>query len=112
ALSLASRQAAQLALAFVIPFAALTYRGAQVSLRQESERAYPVSQSELDTYYWIQTHLPSSAVLAADPQHQVNPAGETIASTNFLSGMTERPAYLQRLLNLYPTETAQRLQVL
>jgi len=75
----------------------ISYRGADAALHDQTGRAYPVRAAELATYTWLKQTASPRAIVAAHPDYRVNAAGETIAQTNFLSGMTERPAYLQRV---------------
>ena len=51
-------------------------------------------------------------MIAADPRHRVTAADETIASTNFLSGWTQRPAYLQRLVPINEQEEDARMKLM
>ena len=87
-----------LAIGLLLGFAVISYRAANAALYRRAERAYPITQQELTIYKWLQTNTAAQAVIAAHPQHRVNAFGETIRGTNFLSGMTERPAYVQRVL--------------
>jgi hypothetical protein len=88
----------QLSLGLVTLLAVMTWRGAEAALVSQSQRAYPILASELQTYAWMRQNTAGTAVVAADPDHLVNSFGETVATTNFLSGMTERAAYLQRVV--------------
>ena len=81
-------------------------------MHDQTDRAYPLSAEEVAAYNWIAHNTPGLAVVAADPQHQVNQAGETIATTNFLSGETERPAYVQRVVPFNTQETQARMQLM
>jgi hypothetical protein len=63
-------------------------------------------------YYWIATNTPQTAVVAAHPRHRVNGDGETVESTNFLSGLTRRPAYLQRVEAYGLSDAAGRREIL
>jgi hypothetical protein len=101
-----------LALGVLVVGALVGYRGAEATLRRESYRAYPLTTEELDSYSWIRYNVPETAVIAADPNHPVNNAGETIGSTNFLSGMTERPIYLERTQTHSGTATAPRVALM
>src|SRR3989442_13922847 len=62
-------------------------------------------------YYWIMTNTPETAVVAAHPDHFVN-TWETVATTNFLSGQTRRPAYLQRVSAYGHAEVTRRRDIL
>jgi hypothetical protein len=96
-----------LALATVV-----AYRGADSTLRGQVHRAYPITQDEMGGYYWIATNTPQTAVVAAHPRHRVNGDGETVESTNFLSGLTRRPAYLQRVEAYGLSDAAGRREIL
>ncbi len=76
--------------------ALVSCRAAEATLHKLEWRAYPISAQEKHVYDWLRQNSPPRAVIASDPGHIVNSYGETIAETNFLSGQTERPAYLQR----------------
>lgn len=84
----------------------ITYRAANVTLHDQSQRAYLLTPAELDAYYWLRVTTPRQAVVAASPAHAVNVSGETILKNNFLSGMTERSAYVERIEG-YHTDIAQ-----
>ncbi len=88
-----------LALGLVLLCTFMTYRAANAALHRLPQRAYPITQQEFTVYSWVRVNAARDAVIAAHPEHRVNPAGETIRGTNFLSGVTERPAYMQRLLD-------------
>ena len=62
-------------------------------------------------YNWLTTNTPETAVVAAHPDHLVN-TWETIATTNFLSGQTRRPAYLQRVSAYGHQEVTRRRDIL
>lgn len=74
----------------------LAYRSADVTMLQSAPRAYPITIQEEQIYDWIRHMTAPNKILAADPNHKVNANGETIVTTNFLSGETERAVFLQR----------------
>lgn len=80
---------------------AISLWGAESVLHSESLRAYVIQGTDIEAYRWISENTAGTAVIAADPDHKVNGQGETLGRSNFLSGMTERPAYLQRLANRF-----------
>ena len=90
----------------------VTYRGADSVLRSQLQRAYPITSTEMNGYQWIMANTPATAVVAAHPDHAVNPNGETVASTSFLGGQTRRPAYLQRVAEYFGAEATRRRQIL
>ncbi len=90
----------------------VTYRGADAVLRSQLQRAYPISFDEMNGYRWITMNTPATAVVAAHPEHWVNPNGETVATTSFLAGQTRRPAYLQRVAEYFGVEAARRRAIL
>lgn len=95
--------------------AGISQWGAESTLKSEPLRAYQISADELDAYGWIAANTPQTASIAADTRHRVNAQGETIGDTNFLSGMTERPGYLQRIFingTLFAAESKHRQDVL
>src|SRR5439155_9105233 len=96
-----------LALATVV-----TYRGADAVLRSQSQRAYPITATEMNGYRWIMANTPATAVVAAHPEHPVNAGGETVATTSFLAGQTRRPAYLQRVAEYFGEEATRRRGIL
>jgi hypothetical protein len=66
----------------------------------------------MNGYRWIMANTPPTAVVAAHPEHGVNANGETVATTSFLAGQTERPAYLQRVAEYFGAEAARRREIL
>jgi hypothetical protein len=101
-----------LGLSVLAALAVITYQGADAYLRSQPARAYRLTQNDLDAYYWITTQTPNTAVVAAFPGHIVNQSGETIDSTNFLSGLTQRPAYLQRAAQIFNVAEVERRRAL
>ena len=89
----------------------LAYRGAASELHRQLDRAYPITGKEMGVYSWIMTNTPDTAVVAAHPDHSVN-SWETVATTNFLSGQTRRPAYLQRVSAYGHAEVTRRRDIL
>ena len=83
--------------AALIVFTAVSYRGANAALHDRLDRAYAITAPELAAYRWIQSHTDTDAIIAADPLHTVNELGERIRGTNFLSGMTARRVYVERV---------------
>ncbi len=84
------------ALASLLLFSVVAYRGASATLHQQASRAYPSSAHELSVYNWIRANTSVDTVVAANPAHVVNPRGETIRDTHFLGAMTHRPVYLEK----------------
>jgi hypothetical protein len=102
----------QVALGALLLAGVVTRQAADVQMHDYSSKGYPVTDLERNSYYWITQNTPPLAVIAADPAHKVNPWGDTIETTNFLSGMTERPAYLQRYNYFFVDTVMQHRQVL
>jgi len=100
------------ALAVAIVLSLIAHRGAEALMHERPDRAYSVTAVELDAYAWIRTHAPATAVIAADPNHRVNEIGETIRSTAFLSGMTERSVFVQYVSAFTRTEGDRRVALL
>ncbi len=98
----------------VVLLTLVSYRGADAALHDQTIRAYPLRTSELQAYAWLKQNAPPRAIVAAHPDYQVNAKGETIAQTNFLSGMTEHPVYLERMQNYftYTEENSRRREQL
>lgn len=84
------------AVAFLVVCAFIAFRAADATLHKIPERALPLTGQELNIYNWIRLTTAPKAVVAANPNHRVNAYRETVATTNLLSGMTERPSYIQR----------------
>jgi hypothetical protein len=89
----------------------VTYRAAATELHSQLSRAYPITAEEFGGYYWLMTNTPETAIVAAHPDHLVN-TWETVATTNFLSGQTRRPAYLQRVSAYGHEEVTRRRDIL
>lgn len=103
------------ALASLLFFSVVAYRGASATLHQQATRAYPSSAAELSVYDWIRANTPVDTVVAANPAHVVNRRGETIRDTHFLGAMTHRPVYLEKEEypnSLHAPEVAKRRDIL
>jgi hypothetical protein len=99
-------------LALAVVLSLIAHRGAEALLHERPDRAYSLTAVELDAYAWVRTHTPATAVIAADPNHRVNFLGETVRSTAFLSGMTERSAFVQYVSAFTRTEGDRRVALL
>jgi hypothetical protein len=107
--------AAFITILLLTPFTASTYRAASATLRNQTNRAYPITDQEQDAYYWIEHNTPPTAVVATNPDYVVAYNQATVGTVSFLSGVTLRPAYLQFAWFggiFYQDETAFRRQLL
>lgn len=100
------------AIAVLLVFTPVAYRGADAAMHDRLDRAYPITSGEIAAYDWLRTRTPAAAVVAAHPAHRVNKAGERIQDTNVLSGMTGRAAYLQRVTPFMQPEAERRRMLL
>lgn len=101
------RRAGILAVAAVLSVVA--FRGAEATMHERMDRAYPITDKELAAYAWIHANVGASEIVAADPRHRVNANAEMLQNTNFLSGMTERSVYAQYLSPLTRPEVDRRI---
>ncbi len=106
------RRRRPVALAVAVVLSLIAHRGAEALLHERPDRAYLLTAVELDAYAWVRAHTPATAVIAADPSHRVNSLGETIRSTAFLSGMTERSVFVQYVSTFTRTEGDRRVALL
>jgi hypothetical protein len=94
--SLAPRVRTATAAAALLALALVGNRAARAVLHDQPHRAYALSEEERRAYAWIAMATPRDAVVAAHPDHQVNPGGETLQRTNVLTAWTNRRVYVQR----------------
>ena len=104
------RRAALLATSTV--FTLFAYRGAEATMLERTDRAYPLTSVEYDIYRWMHANLPADGIVASDPRHRVNANGEMFQNTNLLAGMTERSVYAQYLSPLTRPEVDRRIAAL
>lgn len=91
---------------------AVTTRGANAALKDQSPRAYDITADEFATYRWVTAHSTPETIVAAHPDHRVNERGEMIRSSNLLSAMTDRPVYVQRIAGFTYAEGQRRAAIL
>lgn len=91
---------------------AVTTRGANAALKDQSPRAYDISAEEFAAYRWVTAHSAPDTIVAAHPDHRVNERGEMIRSSNLLSAMTDRPVYVQRIAGFTYAEGRRRAAIL
>jgi hypothetical protein len=102
----------KLSFALTVVFSLIAFRGAEALMHERPDRAYPLTTRELEAYEWVHENAPATAVVASDPRHRVNALGETIGTTSFLSGMTERSVYFQYVSPLTREEGLRRVPLL
>ena len=101
------RRATLLAMAALLTLYA--HRGAEATLHERTDRAYPITATERDVYRWMHEQVPADAIVASDPRHRVNANAEMFQNTNLLAGMSERSVYAQYLSPLTRPEVDRRI---